>query len=75
MQICILKQAHRSEEWLMITQLEPKMAKTVRMSLDDVAPIDELSGLIKDNRDNISILSGNLNTVSGNVDTVEIILS
>ena len=64
--------SNRSEEWLMIAQSGTQNGKrTVRMALDDVAPIDELSGLIKDNRDNINVLSGNLNTVSGNVDTVE----
>jgi len=64
--------SNRSEEWLMVAQSGSQNGKkTVRISLDEIAPIDGLSGLIKNNRDNISVLSGNLNTVSGNVDTVE----
>ena len=63
--------SNRAEEWLMVAQSGLQNGrKTCRISLDNVAPIDNLSGLIKNNRENIALLSGDIDTVSGNVNTV-----
>lgn len=63
--------ASRSSDWLIVAESGATFGeRTSKISLDAVAPIDTLSGLIKDNRDNISVVSGNVNTVSGNVNTL-----
>ena len=63
--------SNRTEAWLMVAQSGLQNGrKTCRISLDNVAPIDSLSGLIKNNRENIALLSGDIDTVSGNVNTV-----